>query len=494
MTSLTIGLDLGTTLCKASAFELDGRLVASAEKKINTYRPYRGWAEQDPLEWKAAVLAVLAKLTSILGDRTIDFRVIGVSSHGPSLIPTDEDYHPLWRCPIWQDHRSAHLLELLIELAGESWIGLGTPEASFGVELLWTKENRPEILQQAAHLFDTKGYLLSFLTGRDVDEPSSSPGGENGNSALFQALQIDTNILPGSVPSISVVGNLTADIRSKTNLPPSTVVVAGLNDGAAATLGAGIVDLGQGIVSLSTNGVMRTTIAEPLSGSTLRARSMFCYPYVKGLYVTGGMTKCGGDSVSWLIENFFKDCAQSPDIYERISREANESPPGSNGSIFMPYLVGIGTQNPSRDAQGAFLNLNRQHKRSDFTRALLEGAAFALKDIGETFDDMGLPWENLIFTGGGSKNPTWRQIVADILAKPLRGARSDSVLGVALLAATGVGLFPDVDQAVGAMVDVSFQVEPSPKNVETYARLYERFKHAQQLLSAFSERKLESEC
>jgi len=228
---------------------------------------------------------------------------------------------------------------------------------------------------------------------------------------------------------------------------------------------------------------MRTTIPQRLPGITLRAKSMFCYSYVDDMYVTGGMTKCGGDSVRWLAENFYQDLADDPSVFEKIASEAACSPLGANGVTFMPYLIGMGTPSPKRVAQGAFLNLSRSHTRSDFTRALLEGAAFALRDISETFDELGLAWENLCFTGGGSKNPVWRQIVADTLGKPLSGARSDSVLGVAMVAATSIGLFKDIKDTVQSMVSKKFYVEAQQENVTAYNQVYARFKRLKAILA-----------
>jgi xylulokinase len=259
-------------------------------------------------------------------------------------------------------------------------------------------------------------------------------------------------------------------------------IVAGLNDGASATLGAGIIAPGQGIVSLSTNGVMRTTVTQRIPGKTLLARSMFCYSYVNDLYVTGGMTKCGGDSVKWWLENFYSGHEGEASLFDLIEAEASESPVGANGIFFMPYLVGMGTPHPTKTAQGAFLNLGRHHKRADLTRAVLEGAAFALKDIAETFDALGQSWENLRFTGGGSNNPVWRQIVADILGKPLTGVRSDSLLGGAMMAAAGMGLFQNIQAAVQSMVKTTFHIEPIPENSQHYAQIYNEFTRRKKML------------
>ena len=300
----------------------------------------------------------------MLGDDAKRIEAIGLSSHGPSLIPVDDQFRPLGRCPIWQDQRAAHLIQALIKKAGDDWIGLGTPESSFGVQLFWALQNQPTSLKQASRLLDVKGYLLAFLTGEVVDEPSSSPGGLNVNQSLFEALGIDPRILAGSVPSLSIVGDLTSQIRNQLRLPGPVKIVAGLNDGASATFGAGIIAPGQGIVSLSTNGVMRTTVPGRIPGKTLLAKSMFCYSYVNDLYVTGGMTKCGGDSVKWWLENFYPGNESEASLFDLIAAEAAESPVGANGIFFMPYLVGMGTPHPTKTAQGAFLGLGTAPQKS----------------------------------------------------------------------------------------------------------------------------------
>ncbi|NPV74835.1 MAG: hypothetical protein HPY59_00515 [Anaerolineae bacterium] len=482
MGKLVIGLDLGTTLCKASAYALNGDLIGSAQKTVSTFRPHPGWVEQNPDEWREAILTVLKKLVMDLGEKAEGVTAIGLSTHGPSVILTDERFRPLQHCPIWQDQRAAHLTNDLIEKAGIEWIGLGTPESSFGVQLYWLILNKPEILKKAAYILDVKGYVLACLTGRAVDEPSSSPDSDVSTQSLFKTLDIDPDKLAKTQPSLSVVGYLVPEIQEQVKLPAMVNVVAGLNDGAAATLGAGIVDLGQGIVSLSTNGVMRTTVQSRMPGKILIENSMFCYSYVNDMFVTGGMTKCGGDSVSWLIETFYQDRRNDPSIFDEVAREALQCPPGANGVIFMPYLVGMGTPTPTNVPQGAFVNLGRHHNRAAFTRALLEGVAFALRDIGEKFDELGLPWENLRFSGGGSKNLTWRQIVADILGKPLSPTRADSVLGSAIMAATGVGFFDNVKDGVRSMVPKGTIVEPISENTRFYEQFYEKFKRTKRAL------------
>ncbi|MEN6572351.1 MAG: FGGY family carbohydrate kinase [Anaerolineaceae bacterium] len=484
MNPLIIGLDLGTTLCKAAAFELNGSLRTTAQSGINTSRPHSGWAEQNPLDWTAAIREVLKEISVNLGDEVCRVTAIGVSSHGPSLIPTDSRLQPLAMAPTWQDQRAADLCPELIKRAGTEWVGLGMPESSFAVKLNWVIKNQPELIKQAVHLLDVKGFLLATLTGRIIDETSSSPGAWEWSRSTYEQLGIDLHKIPLTVSSATVVGRLLPNLADEIGLPRSVVVIAGLNDGASATLGAGVINNGQGIVSLSTNGVMRTIVNERLPGDILVENSLFCYSFINEYYVTGGTTKCGGDSVRWFIDTFLSGYHEDK-VFDQIERDASESIIGANGILFMPYLMGIGSPHSRKESQGAFLNLGRHHGRTDMTRALLEGIAFSLRDIGETFNHLNWKWDNLRFTGGGSKNKVWSQIVADVLGKPLKVVQADSVLGAAIITAVTCGYKSSIQSVVSEWVRPTFTFEPISKNVQRYNDIYQYFVRARQNLDTF---------
>jgi len=480
---LIIGLDLGTTLCKATAFELDGIQRATSMTIVSTYRPQPGWVEQDPLEWITAITKVLREVCIQLGPHADRVAAIGLSSHGPSLIPTDGKYRPLEMAPIWQDQRAAHLCQELLDIAGNQWVGLGMPESSFAVKLFWTLRTRPELIERATYLFDVKGFLLATLTGLAVDETSSSPGGRN--RSTYELLRVDLAKLPQTVSSITKIGKLLPGLADLIGLSREVVVVAGLNDGAAATLGAGVIKSGQGIVSLSTNGVLRTVVSDRVPGSTLVNNSLFCYSYVNDQFITGGTTKCGGDSVRWFIDTFMGGYPKEG-VFDLIANDANASQLGANGVIFMPYLMGMGSPQSRKESQGAFINLGRHHQRADMTRALLEGVAFSLRDIGETFNYLKLSWGDMRFTGGGSKNPVWGQIVADVLDKPLTGVSADSVLGAAITAVVACDYVSSIQTVVTEWIRPTFYIEPIGENVHRYAEIYQNFVHVRQNLDTLS--------
>lgn len=485
MDPLIIGLDLGTTLCKATAFELDGNQRATSKTIVSTYRPQPGWVEQDPLEWITAITTVLSEVCRQLGTHARRVAAIGLSSHGPSLIATDDKYRPLEMAPIWQDQRAAHLCQELLDIAGNQWVGLGMPESSFAVKLFWTLRTRPELVERATYLFDVKGFLLATLTGQAVDETSSSPGGQGWNRSTYELLGVDFAKMPQTVSSITKIGKLLPGLADEIGLSREVVVVAGLNDGAAATLGAGVIKNGQGIVSLSTNGVLRTVVSDRVSGSTLVRNSLFCYSYVNDQFITGGTTKCGGDSVRWFIETFMGGYPEEV-CFDLIANDAKSTLLGANGVIFMPYLMGMGSPQSRKESQGAFINLGRHHQRADMTRALLEGVAFSLRDIGEIFNHLNLLWDDLRFTGGGSKNSVWGQIVADVLDKPLTSVSADSVLGAAITAVVACEYISSIQTAVTEWIRPTFYIEPIKENVRRYAEIYQDFVHVRQNLDTLS--------
>lgn len=483
---IVVGLDLGTTVCKAGAFEIDGTFKHQCQCFLNTERPYPAWAEQNPKKWIEAIHQVLKDLSNKLGTEKDRIAFIGVSANGPGLILTDNNFNPLANSPTWQDQRGEPLCKDLIEKIGSDWVGLGMPESSFGVKLYWASIHQSDLLRKARYVFDVKGFLLSNLTGIPVDEPSSGLDGRDRNKALFNFIGVDERKLPTMVPSTTIIGPLTEVTRLAADLPQGIQVVAGLNDGAAATLGAGLVNIGQGIVSLSTNGVMRTILSKRLDSNKLLKTSMFCYSYIDEMYITGGTTKCGGDSVKWFVDNFYREYQQNDDAaIDQLTREAESVPIGANGVMFFPYLLGMGTPKSKREAQGSFINLGRHHSRADLARALLEGVAYSIRDISETFTQLNLDWDHLRFTGGGSNNRIWRQIMADVLGKQLFGVQTDSVQGAAIIAAVSGGYFPSTNDCIAHMVKKTFTVSPQPNSVEVYESYYEHYRKVKPFLDQF---------
>lgn len=468
--ALLIGLDLGTTNAKAAAYTLDGEMVAHASVGYPTHYPQPGRPEQRPADWTAALSRALRELTASLGERKRQLAGIGLSAHGPALVLVDADGNLLTdTCATWQDEHFIPQGQRLLDVVGPGWLGLGMPLSGFPARLLWMVEEQPDFTARARYALGIKDYLVGWLTGNFATEPSSGPGRDDWWPPVFDAAGWPLERLAPVLSSTAVAGSLRDDLAKALDLPPGIPVVMGLNDGASATLASTLTQPGDAMVTIATNGVVRLVLPEPVAPDDRLDYGLFCWPYVDDLWIAGGFAKCGASALDW----FARLLTDQPQDFDRLFAEAGDAPPGSRGVTFMPYLIGRGTPYPDPAAQGSFLGLTLAHRRGDLVRAVLEGVAFALRDIFEHFTTMDAAVARMHISGGGARSPVWRQIIADVLGHDLHYYAGDSALGAAIVGSVGLGLHRNFPSAVGAMTHVL--EETVPVNTGIYDDLYREF-------------------
>jgi len=468
-------VDVGTTNCKAVAYTLDGESYASAIAPYPTLNPREGWYEQRLADWRSAIASSLRSVSQRLGSRTDDVAGVCLSAWGPGLVLLDAGGAPLNQAsPTWQDIRSLDHGRKLVREAGADWVGGGLPLTGFPAKLAWAAEAWPELTRRAAYAIGVKDYLLHWLTGSLVTDPSSGPYATEWPSAVFGSIGWDTARLPAVAPSTAIVGQLRREFAGQLGLPPVLPVVSGLNDGAAATLGVGAHQEGDAVVSLGTNGVFRLVTTRPVSAEVCLERSLFRYPLVEGLWACGGFVLAGGSALAWFADTVAAS-GHSREI-DDLLRDAGEAPAGSDGVVFLPYLVGKGSPQPDPDASATFLGLRLRHRRCHLTRAVLEGVAFGIKDISDALDSLDLSVKRLLMTGGGAASSLWRGIIADVLGLPAGYTRGDSNLGDAIVLAVGLGLAPNFDAAVHRLVRNPDITPPTRENLSTYEATYQTFR------------------
>ncbi len=470
---LLIGVDLGTTNGKVACYDLQGRLWAEAARTYPTYRPRPGWHEQDPRDWIAALGSALREVSDQLGPRVEDVAALSVSSFGPGLVMLDSGGEPLAHCPTWQDERSRPQGQRLVEAVGADWIGPAPPLTGFPAKLLWAIEEMPDQIAHAAWVLGIKDYLLYWLTGEIVTEPSSISGGKEWYVPVFEYIGWPLERLPRVIASTASPGGLRKDLAQQVGLSPDTPVFAGLNDGAAATLGSGAVHVGESVATLATNGVARLVLAERIPSHDVLRRHLFTWPYVAGLWVGGGITHSGAGSLQWLADQL--GLPRDPAAYDALLAETAAVPRGSAGVTFLPYLAGRGTPEADPDLRGGFVGVGLEHGRAHLVRAVLEGIAFALREIYAEFERLGMAVGPVRLTGGGARSALWRQILADVLQRPIIRAGGDSTLGVAIVAAVGLGFYPDFATATRVMVKPLSHEIPDPEGVGEYTFLFDAF-------------------
>lgn len=473
MNDLLLAIDIGTTYCKAACIDPAGETLASAAQSYPTHNPQHSWSEQRAQDWLIALDAALLQLGRALGDRAALLRAAAFSGHGPTLVLTDAQGNPLEPSPTWQDQRClAEGNELLSSGVSAEWVGMGPPRTGLAAKLLWAKRNQRSSFDAAAYALDTKSFVGWWLTGEIATEPSSGPGSDHWAREVFDYIGFPVSKLPPVRSSLDTLGTLRQDLAARYGFPDRLPVYLGFNDGASATLGTGAVEPGDACVSLGTNGVARLILDHPFDLSTALELDAFFWPFVPGRWVVGGMTLTGGSCLSW----WNAASVGSADAFDALIAEAEQSPAGSNGVLFLPFLAGRGTPQPDAGARAAFLGMSIGSTRGDLTRAVLEGVALAINDILEKFVELGLAFDRVKITGGGARIPLWCQIIADTLGRPLTRAGGDAVLGSAIAAAVGSGLYQTVPEAVQAMVQPVAMFDPAPSRHAVYRQMYLRYR------------------
>ncbi len=472
-TPLLIGIDLGTTNGKVACYDLKGCLHAKASHSYPTYYPHPGWAEQNPLDWLLALEKGLREVAGKLGSRIDDVIGMAVSTFGPGMVIIGEDGEPLAPCPTWQDRRCYPQGKRLLEAVGNNWIGHGAPLSAFPAKLLWAIDEIPEITARAKCITPIKGFLLYWLTGKITTDPSSGPGAIRWWAPAIEFAGWDIKRLPQILAPTESPGGLREAIAKQVGLKAGVPVFTSLNDGAAATLGSGAVHLGDSVATIATNGAARVLLSKRVKPEIALERCLFTWPFLDELWVCGGLTFNGANSLRWLADQF--SIPRDDVSYDALFADAARVPAGSRGVLFLPYLGGRGTPDPKPDLRASFLHLSIKHKRAELTRAVLEGIAFSLREIYDEFERLKFDVDTVRLTGGGARSPLWRQIIVNVLNRPASLAEGDSTLGNAMVAAVGLGYYQDFSTAAEEMVTQQTFQGPDPEAVVIYERLYKRF-------------------
>lgn len=468
---LFLGLDLGTTNAKAAAYNAHGTLIAVATSHYPTHFSEVHGAEQRMADWTAALSAACRQLLSELGKRKETVVAVALSAHGPGVVLLGANGELLLpSTSIWQDSRCFAQGERLLAAMGSAWTGLGMPRNSFPAKLCWTLEHYPSEAAAAKWALGIKDYLGYWLTGEIATEPTQVAGGKQWSSSLIAACGWSLDRLPQVQPSTAIIGNLRQPVANELGLPTGLPVVAGLADGAAATLSMGAIRPLDAVMTLATSGVIRLVLPQPVDPAIHLAHDLFCWHYVDDLWIAGGHIKSAASALQWL-----GDLIASPapaDTLDDLLEKAAASPVGSRGVRFLPYLLGRGSPQADEHARAAFLGLTLAHQRGDMTRALLEGVAFAYREVLEDFEQLGYTIPSLRISGGGARSELWRQIIATLLKRPLHYYTADSTLGAAMVAAVGTQTYPDFVAASANMVHVETSTEPDRTQSALYDELF----------------------
>lgn len=467
---LILVIDLGTSSSKTSLVDFRGRMVATSEWGVSTSYPRSGWAEQRPQDWTDSIAESLRRLRQQRDPGLSDVSVVGVCAHGPGLVLVDEEGEVLEPCPTWQDMRSVGCGDRLIREVGPDKLIPSMPRTGFEAKLLWAVENRRESVEKARWAMGVKDYIGFWLTGRVATDVSLTPIAHRWNEEVLAFIGVPASKLPPILLPTDVLGGVRRELAESLGLRPGVPVVVGSNDGACAALGSGATEPGRMSISLGTNGVVRVPVERPIDPAAAARESLFCYAIGQELWVAGGMTKSAAAALQWISDVLGM-------THEEILAEAESSPPGSQGIVFLPYLAGMPGHEGEQKVVSAMLGLSVRQGRADIVRSVLEGVAYALKRVSAyVIQYAGRPITEIRITGGGSRSRLWMQIISDVMEKRTLRIDGGSTIGVAMIAATAMGRYPDLRTASRVMAAAaSGTSEPVPEHATIYRNAYEQF-------------------
>jgi xylulokinase len=494
----TLGIDVGTSSVKVAAVAKDGTILAESSRPLSTSMREPGHVEQSPRDWWAAVAAATREIVGRLSGVSLD--AVGLSGQLNGLVLIDREGEALGPAIIWLDTRAGAEAEALANAVGDvvrARAGTEISPIAVLAKLAWIARREPERLTGAAHLLFVKDYILFKLTGVVATDPSdaSATGLMDIRSRtwiedLCRAAGADPGLLPPIRPSCEIVGRVTAQAGAEAGLPPGLPVAPGGGDVAALAIGCGVVGPNVLGITLGTAGHVVLSAdgcpaGHPRPGLWPIAHAEPSRTIWLGLVMSGGLC------ASWFHRVLSWQSAD-PVSFEALTRSCEDVPPGARGVSFIPFLEGVATPYAAPDARAEFRGLSSANGAPDMMRAVMEGVAFNVRDCVSMFEELGATIDAVNIAEGGARVPVWRQIIADVLGRPLvqLDALNASAVGAALMAqvaAGGVSLSSIAERAARS----GRRYEPRSANVAAYDRLYARYRSAAAEIAAASRRSAE---
>ncbi|MEW5959388.1 MAG: xylulokinase [Chloroflexota bacterium] len=488
-----LGIDSSTTGVKALLIDEQGQVAGAVTTALTLSTPYPLWSEQNPEDWWAGAVASIRRLLSDAGVSGEAIAAIGLTGQMHGLTLLDEAGQVLRPAILWNDQRTgAECDDIRARLGKARLIQITGNDALTGFtapKILWVQKHEPEIFAKARQILLPKDFIRFKLTGTYATDRAGGAGTllfdlakRDWSSEVVAALDIPPAWLPRSHEGPEVTGHVSAATAAATGLKAGTPVVGGGGDQAAQAVGVGAVEPGIIALTLGTSGVVFASTDEPFVEPEGRLHA-FCHAVPGRWHLMGVMLSAAG-SLRW-----YRDTLAAGVDFDTLLAPAAGVAPGSEGLLFLPYLTGERTPHPDPLARGAFVGLTVRHGRPHFSRAVLEGVAFGLRDSFELMKSAGLAEIRQVrVSGGGARSGLWRQILADVLNVELVtiNTTEGAAYGAALLAGVGAGVWPDVDAACRQSVTVTGSTAPQPDAVARYEPLYEQYRQLYPALKTIS--------
>jgi len=482
---LLLGIDAGTSRVRALVFTANGKALSEGGHAPPTRCPKPRWAEQDAEDiWQACANAIRDAVAPI--ERKERIRGLAISSVGEAFVPLDAGGSPTFPAIAWYDHRPTGELDRLFEKIDRDSLfaitGLGADPTFSLLKLLWLKANAPDALRRTHRILNLTHYLAWRLTGvqtADLSQASRSLAIDLHRQVwaddLIRETGIDPSLFAELRPLGTALGSVKQDVAAALGLPSDCMVGVGGHDHILGALAAKALEPGIMLNSLGTAEAVTLALHAPCRDPELGRRG-----FNQGVvsvdgrtipYVFGGF-QAAGASIEWfrsLFGNAFDHAA--------LIREAETTPPGALGAIFLPDLRGRLLPIPDPRSRGAWLGLTADHDRAALYRAVLEGLALEARQSIDGLEGIdGMPEIDAIRAiGGNTQNPLLMRIKASVYRQPIRATAMPeaTALGAALLGGIAAGLWPTLEAAVRGLSVTYDRIDPVDAWTDLYERVYQ---------------------
>jgi xylulokinase len=493
-----LGIDVGTTGCKAVVFSALGEPLAIAYDEYDMVKPRPGWFELDPAAVWSRVKQTIAR--AVKGAPKDPVTALAVSSMGESMVPVSKDRRILGNSLLLIDGRGEEYLTLLSS-------GIGAEELYringniIGIQfslpkLMWIRDNTSEVYQRAWKFLLWSGFV-SFMLGADAVVDYSLANRTllfdvdscRWSDQIARVASIDLEKLPDPVPAGSRIGSVSGAIADELGLARGTAILAGCHDQCANAVGCGVTEAGVGMSGMGTYLTIVPVFSERKPPQSMMRWGLNTEHHAAPGRFVSFIYNQGGLLLKWYRDTFARAERQAAeregrDLYADLIREI---PSGPASVVVLPHFTVTGPPEFITDSSGVIAGLKVETTRGDILKGILEGVVFYHKGLVDSSAEIGITLHELRAVGGGSKSDAWLQISADILALPIVRTRVSEAgcLGVALLAATGTGAFGSLEEGVHAMVSLGERFEPDAGRQHLYAEKFNKYRTLWPLMRDF---------
>jgi xylulokinase len=486
-----IGLDVGTTGCKATIFAPDGRIISHAAREYSILTPRPNWVEQDAeLVWRRACEALREAVSKNHGDAPV---AMALSVQGEAVIPVDAEGVALRHAILGMDTRTEHENRWLAETFGAealfSRTGMPVHTINTLPKLLWLQRNEPRLWQEASQFLLYEDFFLRHLSGQATISHCLASRTQMYDLAagswaadILETCGIDAACVGKlAPPQGGAVGTLRKELAAELGLASPVVLASGGHDQACAALGSGVVRDGLAMVSTGTAEVVEVAMATPALADALRDGGISLYRHVvPGLHLAMTLNHSGGLLLRWFRDSFCSPEVERArktggDAYDMVLADA---PAGPTRLMVLPHFAGSGTPAFDTSSRGAILGLTFATDRATMAKAILEGLTFELRLNLDLLRASGICIDALHAVGGGARSSLWLKLKADICQVPLRlpEVTEAAGLGAALLAGVAAGVYPNLETAVSQAVRFGRRIVPRTANQAAYDERFQVYR------------------